>query len=206
MADKSSNVRLASRIVLGIELQHWKQDLGYQGAGTYLSHRDKSKPVKRLTWPQYCLAVAGISERSATLYYQCSEALKTRLRCLGKSGSAALLRKLEKKPSTMTAAVRADMLQKIITLGLTVGETQEQLLREYRGVHLPDSETNHAKSGESGKEWKGMSLAELSTRYPDEADASTYAIAKISGSSEESARLLVIVTKELRSRRAKLGR
>lgn len=198
MDDKSSAVRLASRIVLGIELRHLKQELGYEGCGAYWSKRKQFKPDERLRWAQYCMAVAGISDRSAKIYYQCSEAAKVRLRCLGRPGSKDLHRKMEKQPSTMTAAARIEMIQKIITLVLSVGETQQQLLREYRGVHLPAPE----KNVELGNEGRGMSLHELHQRYPDKEDAHEYAMAKLLGSSEESARLLVIIMKEIRHRKS----
>lgn len=200
MGDKSSAVRLASRIVLGLELHHLKQELGYDGGGAYWAHRDKTSPGKRLTWSQYTLAQAGISDRCATLYYQCSEAVKVRLRCLGRPGSKDLLRLMELPPSTMTRAARANMIQKIITLVLSVGETQEQLLREYRGVNLPIPE----KIAESGNEGRGMSMAELYERYPDEEDAKEYAMVKLLGFTEEKARLFVVVRKEMR-RRKRLG-
>ncbi len=151
MSDKSPAVRLACRIVLGRELHHLKQDRGSEGGGTYHAFRDKFKPGERLTWQQYCLAQAGISEISARLYYQCGEAVMTRLRCLQRPGWKELHRKLEKQPSKMTAAERADMIGKIIILGLTKGETQGQLVREYQGVHLPPPELkmNYAKIEES---------------------------------------------------------
>ncbi|MEP2776786.1 MAG: hypothetical protein ABJQ29_11365 [Luteolibacter sp.] len=202
MGDKSSAVRLASRIVLGLELQHLKQNLGYDGCGTYWNVRKQFKPGERLRWAQYCMAVAGISDRSATIYYQCSEAVKVRLRALSKArpGSKKLLRLMEKQPSTMTAAVLAEMIHKIIILVLSVGETQEQLLREYRGVHLPAP----AKIGKSANEGVGMSLGELYERYPDEDDAKEYALGRLCGMGEEKARLFVVVRKEMR-RRERLG-
>lgn len=140
MGDKSPAVRLACRIVLGLELQHLKQEGGYEGGGTYHAFRDQFKPGERLTWPQYCLAQAGISERSATLYYQCGEAVMVRLRCIRRHGWKDLHRQMKKPPSSLTAAERTAMIEKIIVLGLTIGETQSQLLREYRGVHLPEPE------------------------------------------------------------------
>ncbi len=202
MGDKSPAVRLASRIVLGMELQHCKQELGYEGVGAYWSHRDKTNPNERRTWPRYCSMVAGISDRTATNYYQCSEAVKVRLRALVKArpGSKNLLRKMEKKPSTLTVESRAEMIHKIIVLALSIGETQEQLLKEYRGVNLPEP----PKTGESENHIQRISLGELSERYPDEDDAKEYALAKIRGISEETARLLVVVMREMR-RRESLG-
>jgi hypothetical protein len=153
MSDKSPAVRLACRIVLGLELQHLKQEGGYEGCGTYNAFRDRFKPGERMTWTEYCPAQAGISERTATFYFQCAQAVMVRLRCIRRPGWKDLHRKMEKQPSSLTAAERADMIQKIVILGLTKGETQSQLLREYHGVHLPqpEPEMNYAKIEESGE-------------------------------------------------------
>ncbi len=137
MTHKSPAVRLACRIVLGLELQHLKQEGGYEGSGTHNAFRDRFKPGERLTWTQYCPAHAGIDCTTATEYYQCAQAVMVRLRCIRRPGWKDLHRKMEKQPSSLTAAERAAMIEKIIILGLTIGETQSQLLREYQGVCRP---------------------------------------------------------------------
>lgn len=192
--DKCPAVRLAARIVLGMELKHLKQANGYEGGGTYLAFRDQSKREKRLRWPDYCLAMAGISDRSASLHYQCAEAVKTRLRCLPSlPGGKLLLRQMEQQPSTMTAAERADMIQKIIVLGLTQGETASQLLREYRGMRVPKVEEGGDKSHR----------ALFAPRHVDADDSYRYAHQR--RTPEETEKLIEIVLDTLRDRARKRG-
>lgn len=204
MNSPSAAVRLASRIVLGIEVKCQQQVLGYEGQGAHWSFKEGFKPGEKPTWPEWCRSQAGISDVSAALYFQGAEAVKTRLRCLAKPGSKALLRMMEKKPSTLTAAERGKMIEKIVILGLTKGETMSQLRREFRGVHRPPLgiEERRAPAIEVVAHQRGISLKELHERYPDEKDRNLYAMGRISGCSEEKARLAVVVMREFRRRKS----
>lgn len=183
MTHKSSSVRLACRIMLGLQLKHLKLELGYEGTGQSWAFRQDGKSAGRQTWPKYCRSKAGIDVTTATIYYQCGEAVKVRLRCLNKPGMKELLSKMEKQPSKITSAERADIIQKIIILGLTKGETQSQLLREYRGVHSPEPLAGRAAIEDCGNEER---------HYP-------------AGVKFERARLAMVALREMR-RRSAFGR
>jgi hypothetical protein len=200
ISDKDKSVRLASWIVADLELQHIRRANGWEGGGSYWAFR-ASKPGERLTWSQYCLAMVGITEATARNYHRCAEAVKTRLRCLpSRPGAKSLLRQMERQPTTMTAAERADMIQKIIVLGLNQGDTASILLREWKGMREHKVETQSENIADSGNEGGNKYPSAFLAPIRFEADDSDY-----HENRERQERLLAIVISELRMRQLKRG-
>ena len=81
------HVRLASMIVLGLELHHSKQKLNYSGGGSWQAYRDETKAGTRQTWPDFCKIQGGTTDTGARHYYECGEALKNRLRRVNFKGA-----------------------------------------------------------------------------------------------------------------------
>lgn len=135
-----SSVRLASLIVLGLELEHLKRKLGYAGIGSWQAYRSEAQSGERRTWVEYCKAEAGISERSAQIYHECGEAVKQRLQISQWKDAKWLIGQMEKPPSDLTADERDNMIQCIAPL---IHDTSATLLRkEFHAVEacaIPES-------------------------------------------------------------------
>ena len=129
------NVRLASLIVLGQELYHLKQKLGYLGIGSWQSFRDE--PARRPSWERVCKTEAGITDDSATNYRECGEAVKNRLRWAKFRGAADLLEQMEKVPSELSTEQRTILIGEIARM--IPDSTQTLLRNEFRAAR-PTSE------------------------------------------------------------------
>jgi hypothetical protein len=138
-------VRLAGKIVLGSELFHQKRELGYEGGGGWQAFREEQKSGNRPRWTEFCIQQAGITEVMAAHYLQCGEAVKTRLRFSKKPEKAELLQEMSVRPSTLTSSQRSALVEKIARLGLTAGDTQSYLKKEFKAAQPPGRGT-HAQS------------------------------------------------------------
>lgn len=132
MVGVHSMVRRASQSVIGAELAHLKDSMGYTGGGSWQAYRDETLSKRRSTWPEFCKEQAGISERAAVIYFQCWEEVKIRLKEEGLPGSKELLALMEQRPSALTSEARQGMLYEIIRLGFNEGENQADIRRSYR--------------------------------------------------------------------------
>lgn len=100
--------RLAQIIVLGAELDH------------------------------YGSQVIGLSEAEANRYHQCAEAVRLRMRFSGGSGEAnALLWALCLPSSERTEKQVSWLIDNIVRLGLTDGDSEDYLVKEYQAVQPP---------------------------------------------------------------------
>lgn len=138
-------VRLAGKLVLGSEIFHQKRELGYEGGGGWQAFREEQKSGNRPRWTEFCIQQAGITERMASHYHQCGEAVKTRLRFSKDPAKAELLQQMEIQPSALTSSQRSSLVEKIARLGLTAGDTQSYLKREFKAAQPPGSDP-HALS------------------------------------------------------------
>lgn len=129
-----SSVRLASQIVLGLELDHLKRSLNYVGMGSWQAIRNDADAKGRPTWPAFCRAEAGISDRSAQNYLECGEAVKNRLSVVAdrwKPGRR-ILKQMGKRPSDLTADERAELIKSIADR--IIDSPASNLLKEYHAV------------------------------------------------------------------------
>jgi hypothetical protein len=130
-------VRLAGLIVLGMELQRLKRELGYEGEGGWQAFRAEQKSGNRPRWTEFCIEQAGITEVMASHYHHCGEAVRFRLRFSSKPGAKDLLWAMEFKPSEMSEKERSSLIERIEKIGLTRGDTQVYLRKEYKAAELP---------------------------------------------------------------------
>ena len=169
-----SSVRLASLIVLGLELDHLKQKLGYVGGGSWQAYRSEAQSGERPTWPAFCKAEAGISDRAAVIYHECGEALKNRLRPAKFTGAKDLLGQMAKVPSALTAEQRTALIGEIARM---IPDSSQTLLRaEFQAAKLTPEELKEVRDDPSAAallEQKRMSRAtgvlteELRRRDPE---------------------------------------
>lgn len=130
-------VRIASQIVLALELGHLKQKLGYQGGGSWQQFRDETKGGERLTWEDYCKEQAHFTSDSVENFRECAEAVKQRLGFSRKPEAKSLLAEMKIPPSESTEAQRRKLIECIVRVGLTRGDTQAYLKKEHRAAQLP---------------------------------------------------------------------
>ncbi len=131
--------RLASRIVLGLELEHIKKNKGYAGIGSWQAWRKEVKAGERMPWTELCTSQAGITEEMAAHYYQCGEAVKQRLRYSDHPDANPLFWSMAIPPSERTHLQRAEFVARIATIGLDEGDTQTYLRKLYRAAQATDS-------------------------------------------------------------------
>lgn len=131
--------RMAGNIVLGLELHHKKKALGYVGGGGWWAWRDEAKAGTRMTWETYCQTEAGITEASARYYFEAFEAVKLRMKYASKSEKTDLYWCMCIPPSELTKDQRKSLVERIVRLGLTEGDTMKYLRKEYRAARGTDS-------------------------------------------------------------------
>jgi hypothetical protein len=142
-----SSVRLASLIVLGLELDHLKRKLGYVGMGSWQAYRSQAQSGDRPRWPGFCKAEAGISDRAAQIYLECGEALKNRLRPAKFTGAKHLLGQMAKVPSELTAAQRTALIGEIARM---IPDSSQTLLRaEFQAAKLTPEELKEVRNDPS---------------------------------------------------------
>lgn len=140
-------VRLASQMILGAELYHLQQKLGYQGGGAWWSARDEVAAGTRPTWVEFCKAEAGVTETSARHYYECGEAFKNRLRWVRFKPAKPLLKMMEKVPSTLTAEDREGLIDRISRM--IPDATAVCLRNEFRAAKLTPEELKEVQDDPS---------------------------------------------------------
>lgn len=113
--------RLAGMIVLGCELHHLRRKFDRQGGA-------------RPSWPEFCRTQAGISEDEATRYYQCGEAVRLRLRFSHDPNAKGLLWAMAIQPSEGSMSRIAGLIERIVTIGLTDGDTEAYLQTEFEAA------------------------------------------------------------------------
>lgn len=124
--------RLMGNIILGLELEHHKEILGYCGEGSWQSYREETKSGQRPLWGAYCKAQGGVTEDSVRNFMECAEALKRRCRwCEGnRNGAKTVLKMLSKPPSQLSERQRRDLIERMCSL--FSGSTQVLLRKEYQ--------------------------------------------------------------------------
>ena len=125
-------VRLASQIVLGAELDHLRDSLGYTGGGSWQACRDEAISGKRPTWEAFCKSEAGITEAAARIYSHCGEEVRHRVQETGRPGAEELLALMARPPSDLTEQERQGMIYEIVRLGINENETQSDIRKVRR--------------------------------------------------------------------------
>ncbi len=125
-------VRTASNLVLGAELAHLRESLGYAGGGSWQAYREETLSGKREPWANFTQSQAGITEAAARYYSECWKEVKLRVGEAGLPGSEELLALMDRVPSELTNQERQLMMYEIIRLGVNEDETQSDLRRAYR--------------------------------------------------------------------------
>jgi hypothetical protein len=106
---------LAGKIALGLELGYQKRRGGYAGPGSWQQYRSESIAGERPTWEAFCLAEAGVSEKTANTWIACGGKARQWLKRRRRHDLLALM---DGRPDRLKAADRkrlidglADMLQ-----------------------------------------------------------------------------------------------
>lgn len=198
---------LAGMILLGLELRHIQRNEGYQGEGSWWRCRGEKRPK----WESRCIDLAGVTEATARNLYQCAMAVMTRLEYRGCAASKRTLRMMEKQPSTLTDSGRDKLIRSIIKLGLSLGDTQSYLRKEYRARLVPKKPaaklpkpagTTGLIASEPASDEGKLSIAELYERFPDEVDRNHYLLGVSSGMTQQKAGMFVCVMREMKRRHA----
>lgn len=133
--------RLAALSVLGLQADHLKTTCGYRGEGSWQQFREESKRGERPTWPDYCLAQFGFTDRAMQGYYECAAALMFRLSKKRKPAAKELLRMMRIPPSELSASRRKKLIDGIVNLGMTEGDTAKYLRKEFSAALPPGART-----------------------------------------------------------------
>lgn len=123
---------LAAQVLLGIECQRIKGDLGYIGRGGDRRSNRHDVGLNR-SWDDWCKSELGLSCRTVDRWIDCWEASKARIKKLG--GETSLLGLLENPPVDP-----ADANRKILEAAvekITSGVNQKELLEDLRLVKAP---------------------------------------------------------------------
>jgi|GEM_PF-5994226 len=131
----SASERIASLIVLALELDHLHRKQGYAGIGSWQQFREEYKSGERLTWLEFCKKQAGFTDTAVKKFLECGEAVKLRLRLSRDPSAKDLLWAMEIPPSEHTKEQRENLIVRIVELGLTPGDTQTYLRKEYRAAN-----------------------------------------------------------------------
>lgn len=158
--------RLAKNIVRSLELDHLRRSLGYEGVGSWQAHRDETLSGERPTWLEFCLSEAGITDTTAKNYLECAEAVKQRLRWSTRPGAGKVLKAMEIPPSELSDSEREDLIDSIITFGLTKGDTQTYLRKEFEAAKEPVNSTTEFPSLSEAKKNRvlAVTLEEIKRR------------------------------------------
>ncbi len=122
-----AHVRRASLLVLGCELHHCKERLGYSGLGSWQAYREECAAGTRPTWVEFCRSEAEISDTSASNYYKGWVALKNRLHGKTFKGAQKLLKQMGKVPSELTVEERGHLIAEIARM---IPDSTQTLLRK----------------------------------------------------------------------------
>jgi hypothetical protein len=139
--------RIAAMIVLSIEFESIKIKLGYKGPGGWQQFRKEASTGERQTLGEFCRRQTGYSPETMENFHQCADAVRMRLRISSKPGARDLLQDMETPPSEMTKEQRLSLADRIALIGLTLGDSQSYLRKEFRAARLPtDKTTRHMVS------------------------------------------------------------
>lgn len=117
-------VRMAGQILIGIELEAMRQAMGYQGEGSWQSHRGEDGRSTRPLWTEFCKTGAGVSDVTAGKLLRMAITVKRRLEQRPETmGFAALM---DKPPSTLTAEALEE-LREVIAREVK-GSTRKELI------------------------------------------------------------------------------
>jgi hypothetical protein len=119
--------RMIAMIILAMELQHLKVQLGYCGGGCH-HYRSDPPSGKRQSWVEYLRANYGRDEGVFRNYHMCGVAIAKRMEAAGQAEGLALM---ARQPSTLTEAER-ESLRWHIDATIHEGETMSSLRREFR--------------------------------------------------------------------------
>lgn len=133
--------RLAALIVLGLQADHLKTTCGYRGEGSWQQFREESKRGERPTWPDYCLAQFGFTDGAIQIYYECAAALMFRLSKKRKPAAKELLSMMRIPPSELSEARRNKLIEGIVNLAMTEGDTAKYLRKEFSAALPPGART-----------------------------------------------------------------
>lgn len=131
MQGMHSRIRIASRIVLGLELSHLRKKMCYE-AGSHWDFREEIESGARLPWIKLCNKYGGITDITARFYEKDGEEVKMRMKESELPGSRELLALMERVPSELTNEERQGMIYEIVRLGIKENETKTDLRRAYR--------------------------------------------------------------------------
>lgn len=151
-------VRLISLIVIAMELDHLRRELGYAGGGAWQQFRSETLAGQRLTWSELVKQNAGIDTRTAENYLKCSRVIRERL--LAGEGKVELM---DAQPSKLTPDQRNALIDSI-GMALKEGDGPTSLRREFnRREPLIHGENRLLPSGSSGiispEELQAMEMA-----------------------------------------------
>ena len=151
---------LAAQVMLGLELQTLKVELGFCGSGRRKERPNDSvfKSLNR-TWEQWCKAELGISPDGADNFISLYEAAKLRIKKHG--GQPKLLSLVETHPSKFTKQ-DSDLLSGMVDK-LCFGETQKSLLEELRIYKR--SETTTGGNTSTGKKKGELPVEQLAFAF-----------------------------------------
>ncbi|RYD34766.1 MAG: hypothetical protein EOP85_19555 [Verrucomicrobiaceae bacterium] len=133
-------MKLAARMVLGLELKHLKRNLGYEGEGSWQLFHKTNGHAARPTWNQYCRNEAGISDTMARKYFQCSEVLRMRIRMRRRKGWKKILKLMKRQPSQLPESERFDLVRLFLRFGMGQGDTVAGLLEEYAVLNTDETD------------------------------------------------------------------
>lgn len=123
----SPRLRCASMVVLSLELDHLRHELGYVGLGTWWQYREEVAAGERPTWERFCRVEAGITEATVRNYLKCSRVIEERLRSSTEPGAAKLAAWMKQQPSKLEPDQRESLVEGIARLGIKEGETSADL-------------------------------------------------------------------------------
>ena len=136
MEGATPSILRACKMVIGIELAHLKRDHGHEAPGRRPSFQGRSAAGPYVTWDKFCLAEAGITSDTAKNYLDSAKALKNRLSASKWKHAKWLIGQMEKRPSELTEAERANMIECIA--GEIFDSPANLLLKELRAVEACD--------------------------------------------------------------------
>lgn len=130
----------ACKMVIGLELDHLKRELGFEGSGARASFQKESAGDKLVVWKEFCRAQAGITDDTAKNYLVSAKALKNRLSGSAWKNAKWLIGQMDKRPSELTESERANMIECIA--GEVFDSPATLLVKEFRAVeacNIPES-------------------------------------------------------------------
>lgn len=123
----SFRVRLASMMVLALELDYLRRKMGYAGPGSWQAYRDDVQAGSRPTWEAFCVQQAGITDATFRNHMKCVVVVIAKLKRSPSAGEFRLAELMQRQPSLLTENERSGMIEAIATHALREGDGMSNL-------------------------------------------------------------------------------